>query len=71
MSQLSDLGRGFDSDKALFICNKWDLVSKKEHKREELQRTTSEKIRTKWPLAQGNQIVPFSCFDKVYKIYTI
>ncbi|XP_052103940.1 uncharacterized protein LOC127737359 isoform X2 [Mytilus californianus] len=53
-----------DSDKCLFICNKWDLVSTKPHKKMELKVSILSKLQKEWPTIQESQVIQFSCVEQ-------
>ncbi|CAC5418150.1 unnamed protein product [Mytilus coruscus] len=53
-----------DSDKCLFICNKWDLVSTKPHKKMELKSSILRKLQMEWPTVQESQVIQFSCVEQ-------
>ncbi|XP_071151181.1 uncharacterized protein [Mytilus edulis] len=53
-----------DADKCLFICNKWDLVSTKPHKKIELKESVLRKLQEEWPTVQESQVIQFSCVEK-------
>lgn len=55
-----------DADKCLFICNKWDLVSSKQHKKTELKESVIRKLQEEWATVQESQVIQFSCVQKVY-----
>ena len=60
MSSIKDILPDFDVNTCLFVCNKWDMVSKKEHKRAELKQTILAKLQKQFPAVQDAQIVTFS-----------
>ncbi|XP_063416404.1 uncharacterized protein LOC134698035 isoform X2 [Mytilus trossulus] len=53
-----------DADKCLFICNKWDLVSSKQHKKTELKESVLRKLQKEWATVQDSQVIQFSCVEK-------